>query len=344
MDSYAECLARQAKGGEMFMRRKISDSVIVITGASSGIGRATALKLAKKRATIVLAARSREGLQSAAAECEQLGARTFVVPTDVTSENQVQDLARRTVETYGRIDAWINNAGIAVYSAVEETPSEIFRQVLDTNFFGAVYGSKAVIPYFREQGFGVLINVSSSAGKVGAPFMSAYSASKFALNGFTESIRMELSDAPGIHVCNVVPGSTDTPFFWHAANYTGRALKPVEPMLKPVAVANAIVSCLARPKREVLVGRLAHLATYSRVFPRAITERIIAHKTRQEHFVDEPEMPGVGNVFEPTGPYHETSGRWHELFPKRRNWLMPAAILLVAAVGSAAYLRNGRRS
>lgn len=324
------------------MRRKISDSVVVITGASSGIGRATAIQLARQGATLVLAARGEQGLVSAAEDCEEFGVDVHIVPTDVTDEDQMLELANEAVETFGRIDAWINNAGVAAFSSVEETPVDLMHQVMDTNFFGCVHGAKAVIPYFREQGYGTLINVSSSAGRTGAPYMAAYSASKFAINGFTESLRMELADCPGVRVCAVVPGSTDTPLFWHAANYTGHALKPVEPILEPERVADAIVKCIIRPRREMLVGRLARLAAFSRFLPRALVEPLVAARTRRDHFMKEPEASGVGNVFEPVGPFHSVSGHWLEMFPPRRNWVLPTS-LVIAAVAGVWFWRRGSR-
>jgi NADP-dependent 3-hydroxy acid dehydrogenase YdfG len=143
------------------MRRKLADSVVVITGASSGIGRATARSFARHGATVVLAARREAALHEVAQECRNLGGQPLVIPTDVTDAAAVEHLATRTVETVGRIDVWVNNAGVTLVGRLEETPLEPYRRVIDTNLFGYVHGARAAIPYLREQGSGVLINNAS---------------------------------------------------------------------------------------------------------------------------------------------------------------------------------------
>jgi NAD(P)-dependent dehydrogenase (short-subunit alcohol dehydrogenase family) len=152
------------------MPRELGNSVVVITGASSGIGRATAHALAEHGASVVLAARSEESLQEAAQECEEIGGRALVVPTDVSDKEAVKDLASQAADRFGRIDVWVNNAGVMAYGYFEQIPDETYRQVIETNLFGATYGAhdgaRAALPYFREQGGGVLINVSSLWGRI----------------------------------------------------------------------------------------------------------------------------------------------------------------------------------
>lgn len=206
------------------MPRPIEDSVVVITGASSGIGRAAAQEFARRGATLVLAARRAQALDEVARECKELGGHALAVPTDVTDEAAVQDLARRAIETFGRIDVWVNNAAVTLFARIEEAPYEDYRRVIETNLLGYVHGARAAIPYFREQGSGVLVNVSSVVGKVGQPNTSAYCATKFAIVGLSECLRQELLDVEDIHVCTVMPPSVDTPIFQHAANYTGRVI------------------------------------------------------------------------------------------------------------------------
>jgi short-subunit dehydrogenase len=323
------------------MLRKISDSVVVITGASSGIGRATALQIAKKKGTLVLAARQEEALQDAAEECGRLGARVLAIETDVTDEGQVQNLAQRAVETFGRIDAWVNDAAVTMLARFEQSPSDSFRRVIETNFFGYVHGARAVLPQFRAQGYGVLVNVASILGKAGAPYSSAYVASKFAITGFSESLRMELLDARQIHVCTILPATIDTPLFQKAANYTGRVVQPPPPVYPPEEVAAAIVRCLTHPKREVPVGNAGRMNSMRTMAP-ALAERIIARKIDRQHLGDKSAPPSDGNLFQPLAEFHSVHGGWLNGHGKKPKGFLAAALLLAGA-GAASYFSYRRR-
>ena len=193
------------------MTREIGNTVVVITGASTGIGRAAALKFAGQGATVVVSGRREPVLQRLAEHCEKLGGRALAIPADVTDQEAIKSLARRAIETFGRIDVWVNNAAVTLFARIEEAPYEAYRKVIETNLFGYIHGARAVLPYFRKQGSGTLINVSSVVGKIGSPFVSAYTTSKFGIVGLSKSLRMELQDAPDIHVCTVLPASIDTP-------------------------------------------------------------------------------------------------------------------------------------
>jgi NAD(P)-dependent dehydrogenase (short-subunit alcohol dehydrogenase family) len=229
------------------MPREIADSVIVITGASTGIGRASALAFARAGATVVVTSRREEVLCTLAESCKNLGGRAIAIAADVTDERIIQDLARRVVESFGRIDVWINNAAVTLFARFEQTPPEAYRRVIETNLFGCIHGARAVLPYFREQGSGMLINISSGVGKIGSPFISAYVASKFAIIGLSESLRMELRDAPDIHVCTVLPAAIDTPLFQQGANFTGRAVQPIPPVYSAEKVAGALSTSFGIP-------------------------------------------------------------------------------------------------
>ena len=212
------------------MPRKLRDSVVVITGASSGIGRAAARRMAEHGATVVLAARGRQPLEEVAAECQQAGGRALVVPTEVTQQEAVERLAAVALEEFGRINVWVNNAAVTLFGRIEDAPMETYRQVIETNVFGSVYGARAAIRCFREQRSGILIQTSSVYGTVGGPYLSAYVMSKFAIRGLSECLRQEVRDVRHIHVCTVLPASIDTPLFQHAANYSGRAVKALTPI------------------------------------------------------------------------------------------------------------------
>lgn len=283
--------------------------MVVITGASSGIARATALRIAELRGTLVLASRQENALRELANECERRGGGALAVATDVTSEEQVRNLADRAVATFGRIDAWVNAAAVTMLAKFEDAPPEAFRRILETNFFGSVHGARAVLPRFRQQGHGVLINIASVLGKVGSPYASAYVASKFAVTGFSESLRMELRDTPQIQVCTILPATIDTPLFQHAANYTGRAVQALPPVYTPGEVAQAVLTCIERPRREVTVGNVSRLLAMRRVAP-PLAERLIAAKVRRQHFQDKPAAHTQGNMFEPMSDLNCVRGGW----------------------------------
>ncbi len=319
------------------MARKLSDSVVVITGASSGIGRATALRFAGQGATVVLAARNGDALREVAAECEQLGARALPLPTDVTDEGAVNALARQTLERFGHIDVWVNNAAVSLMAPFEEAPSDAWRRVIETNLFGYVYGARAALPAFREQGRGVLINVSSINGQVGGTYASAYVSSKFAIRGLGECLRQELRGTD-IHVVTVMPASIDTPIFQHLGNYTGRAAQPMSPIYTAERVARVIVNAVHRPRREIMVGTSAHLfGLMHRLLP-GPSERMMGKMVERDHFQDTPAAHSPGNLFMPQQPTG-ISGGWRRSPAKRAGLgLLGSFLLLPALLGGWRWL------
>ncbi|HEV2093884.1 MAG TPA: SDR family oxidoreductase [Rubrobacter sp.] len=292
------------------MPREIEDSVVVITGASSGIGRATALAFAEQGASVALAARSEETLREVADECESAGGQALVVPTDVTDEEAVRELARRTVERFGRIDTWVNNAGVMVYGFLEEVPSEAYRQVIETNLFGQIHGARAVVPYFKEQASGVLINISSMWAKVSSPYVSAYVTSKFGILGFSECLRQGLHDQKDIHVCTILPVSVDTPIFRHAGNYTDHGAKPVPPVLDPGRVVKQILRNARRPRPETTVGPTGYLLTFAHAVTPKLYDFLVPYVFQWGAFSSESVEQGPGNVFEPMPEWNRVSGGW----------------------------------
>ncbi|CAN7580262.1 SDR family oxidoreductase [Pseudorhodoferax sp. LjRoot39] len=293
------------------MRSTLSSSpVIVITGASSGIGRATALAFAQQRARLVLAARGAEALERVAAQCARLGAQAIAVPTDVTDAKAVRALAGAALRRFGGIDVWINNVGVGAVGRFEATPMEAHRRVVEANLLGHMHGAHAVLPHFRAQRSGVLINMISLGGWVATPYAGAYTASKFGLRGWSASLRAELSDLPGVHVCDVCPTFVDTPGLRHGANYTGRKLSPPPP-LDPDAVANAVVRLARRPRPTLwlgagsLAGRLAQSAapaTTGRI-GKWVADRALARAERapisQGNLFDASRHPAVHGGFRP---------------------------------------------
>src|SRR5215210_7066365 len=322
----------------------LRDATVVITGASSGIGLAAARAFAARGANVVLAARRRELLEQAARDCAALGVRALAVPTDVTDPDRVRDLADAAVTAFGTIDVWVNNAGTSMWGRFEEIPLESQRRLVELNLLGAINGSHAVLPHFFELGGrGLIVNVSSIFGRVPMPFAAAYTASKAGLAGFTEALRAELALRSEIEVCCVYPAYVDTPTYLNSANYTGRALRPVPPVVPPERVAERIVGLALRPRRSVRVGAL-HASSVPYVLAPDPTGRLVARLGGRFLFHSGPPADASdGGLFEKVPAEAQVPGEWG--LPERRQARRAVAIgvALVAGV-SAVFLPRARQA
>jgi short-subunit dehydrogenase len=229
---------------------------VVITGASSGIGRATALEFARKGDFLVLASRRGDALDDVVAECEALGAQAIAVVTDVSDEQQVKTLANTAVATLGSLDVWVNNASVSAYGSLLQIPVKDIQRVLDVNILGYVYGARQALLAFQNSGRGTIINVASILGEVPQPYSAPYSMAKAAIIALGVAMRQELAleKLKKITVSTVMPATTDTPFFGHAANYSGRELQAMPPVYPPELVAKHVVRAAAKPRPEIVVG------------------------------------------------------------------------------------------
>jgi short-subunit dehydrogenase len=272
---------------------------VVITGASSGIGQATAEAFARDGAQLVIAARDAAALEDVANRCRDLGAETIAVATDVTKPDEVAALAVRAVEFGGEIDIWVSNVGVGAVGAFHEVPLEAHEQVIRANLIGHMNDAYTATPIFLRQGHGVFVNMISLGGFAAAPFAAAYSASKFGLRGFAEALRGELAPYPRIHVCDVYPAFVDTPGIVHGANYTGRQLSAPPPLLDPRTVARAIVGLAQRPRPTTMVGMPTALVRLGHAVSPGLSTRMMARFLRS-YFADAaPAARTSGNLFAP---------------------------------------------
>jgi NAD(P)-dependent dehydrogenase (short-subunit alcohol dehydrogenase family) len=285
--------------------------VVVITGATSGVGRTAATTFAREGACLVLAGRDERAVAEVERACRAEGAEAIGVPTDVGVEEQVEALAQAAIERFGRFDTWVNNAAVMAYGEFSEIPSEVFDRVIRTNLLGTSYGSRAALAHFRERGTGVLINVSSLWGRITSPLVGPYVASKHAVRALSEVIHAELADEPGIEVATILPSATDTPIFDNSGNFTGRRLRPVWPISSARYVADGIVACAQNPKREVTYGRLGRLLEVLYAVVPPLYRRVAPGLFIGGTVKDEPEEPSSGNVLEPAG-VHKPTGGWRE--------------------------------
>jgi short-subunit dehydrogenase len=272
--------------------KAIDEQVMVITGASSGIGLCTAQSAAKAGAKLVLAARGEQALREIVAQISAAGGEAVYVLCDVSKREDLEHVAQEAVARFGRIDSWVNNAGLAIYGRLGESSDEDNRRLFDINFWGVVYGSLVALPHLINGG-GALINVGSEVSEASAPLLGMYVASKHAVKGFTDCLRIEVEniDKSPVSITLIQPTATDTMFPHHARNYTDKEPKLPEPIIEPQKVADAILSAAQKPTRAIKVGMMAKVNVAATKLMPGMAEKMAAKKADQLVSDDPPQNP-----------------------------------------------------
>ncbi|WP_419698767.1 SDR family oxidoreductase [Mucilaginibacter sp. NFX135] len=320
----------------------LKGKTIVITGASSGAGRAAAIEFARQQLYLVLAARNEAALKEVADECRQIGAEVLIISTDTSDSKAMIRLANAANNWQGRIDVWINNAGVLAAGDFDTTPMAVHEQVIKTNLLGYMNGAHAVLPFFKAQQQGILINNISIGGFLPVPYGTGYTASKFGLRGWSEALKGELTKWPEIYVCDLFPAFLDTPGIQHAGNYTGKVLRPAPPVYDPIRLARTMVKVAARPRSNTYVGSVSLLLKLSHAIFPELTTKMTDSVVRRYFKVADPIALSDGNVFN-TVDYGMCTHGGFGLPGKPKAHRKYIAGVLITGLALGYYLMNKKR-
>lgn len=326
--------------------KPLAEQVVVVTGASSGIGLVTARTAAARGAKVMLVARDGETLARIAGEIDAAGGAADHAVADVGDEGAVRAAAAQAVARFGRIDTWVNCAGVAIYAALLDTPGDEHDRLFRTNYFGVVHGCRAAVPHLGQGG--ALITVGSIAGEMGTPLMGAYGASKHAVRGYVDTLRMELQQAGRpIAVTLVKPSGIDTPIADHAANHAGGRAQVPPPVYDPQLVADAILDSAVQPRREVTVGGAGRAQTLFAEHAPPLFDRL-APKAAVAFVDPAGEQPRPDNLFVPVRNGKERSahqsGRRVSAYTATRLHPRVATLAVGALAGGVAWWAARRRA
>jgi short-subunit dehydrogenase len=331
--------------------KKLSEQVVVITGASSGIGLVTAREAARRGAKLVLAARAEDALQQLVEEIKGAGGEATYVVADVGREEDVRRVAEEALTRFGRIDTWVNNAGVSIYGRILDTPFEDMRRLYETNFWGVVYGSVVAAEVLRQTG-GALINIGSTLSDRAIPIQGVYSSSKHAVKGFTDALRMELEeeDAP-VSVTLIKPAAIDTPYTKHAKNLMEKEPAVPPPVYAPDVVAEAILHCAETPERDLFVGGGGKAFSVMEKYMPRVGDKLMEHYIFDAQKKDEPARPrGDAGLYEASGELKERSGdriyvSESSLYTKASlHPFVTGALVAGAGLAAVALLKRPRRA
>lgn len=285
--------------------------VVVITGASSGVGVSTALAFAERGYAIVLASRSEKRLQTVASQCRAAGAASaLAVLTDVQDESAVQALFVQAASTHGSVDVVVHTATVMAYGKIEEMPSELFAAAVNTAILGTFHVARSALAEFRHQHRGTLVVVNSLLGQIAVPELGSYVTGKWGQAGLLRVLQQETRDEPGIRVCSVAPGGVNTPIYSLAGNVTGRSPRPPIPVDPPEKVAAAVLRCVDKPTARVSVGIANPVIIMGfRLFPK-LYDALVSPLLHLGGLTSRPSEPTTGNVLAPTPEGESEHGSW----------------------------------
>lgn len=315
-----------------FQQKKIKDQVIVITGASSGIGLATARLAAEKGARLVLCARHIDELKRIRDDLSRISGsvRVIAMECDVSDPSQVQSVADRALSEFGGFDTWVNNAAFSIYGKLWEVPLEEKRRLFDVNFWGVVHGCRSALKVLRNRG-GTIVNIGSVVSERAVPIQGIYSASKHAVKAYTDALRMEIEmEGYPISVSLVKPGAIDTPYPEHAINHMEHEPVHTPPVYAPEVVAQAILECAETPKRDVYVGGSSRLYTWFEEFMPRLTD-LIMERSMSEEKQSKAELDHLQDKHDEVGRAHgDYPGRVMKSSAYTASSLHPARAALIA--------------
>ena len=332
----------------------LEQQVMVITGASSGIGLVTAKQAAQRGARLIIAARNGNDLARAVEDIRRLGGRAVHVVADVADPAQVERIAAAAVAEFGRIDTWVNNAAVSMYGRITDLSIDDMRRQMDVNYWGQVYGSRVAVPHLRERG-GALINVASALADRAIPLQGNYCAAKHALKAFTDALRMELEEqGVPISVTLVKPASVDTPFFEKAKTYLGVEPQPVPPVYAPEVVSEVILHAAQNRLREVIAGGAGAKLSAARFAPR-LADLYMQRWTFDSQRTKTPTAGRADNLHEPVSDDGGARGRnwsghtrWSSVYTRAalhpRRTAGAAAVLVGAIIAYAAARQSLHRA
>lgn len=318
--------------------KPISQQVVAVVGASSGIGREAALQFAKRGASVVVSARSQSGLESLVDEIRQAGGEATAVIADVAEFEQVKAIADKTVAIYGRLDTWVHAAATGVFATVEQITPEEFKRVVNVTLMGQVYGAMAALPYLRQVGRGAFISISSMEGRRALPFQSAYSTAKHGVEGFLESLRVELQhDGTPISITSIKPSVINTPFYNNGRTKLGVKPTGIPPYYEPSLVADAILYTAEHPVRDFIVGDVGRVLDVAQRLSPGLMDSILSligfplQKTTEPKSEDAP-----NNLYEPVSEDNRIEGDFgHLVVPSVTDWIDKNPVLKWGAVAGA---------
>jgi NAD(P)-dependent dehydrogenase (short-subunit alcohol dehydrogenase family) len=322
--------------------KPITEQVVVVMGAATGIGRLAALEFARRGARVVVSARDPEGLETLVAEIRQAHGEAVALPADISVADQVQAVADGTEQAFGRIDTWVNVAAVTLYAPFEQTTAEEWERVVGVDLLGYAHGMRAALPALRRQGGGAIINVSSIEGRVALPFQSAYAAAKHGVIGMTDALRLELRhEGVPVSVTNILPATTDTPLHDHARSKIGVKPRGLPPVYPPEHAVGAILYAAEHPVRELVVGGAGRaLLGLKRLSP-SLTDSVLALIGHRLQKTNEPRDPDAPDTLMDPQPDDRIKGEilaklrpvripgWLTRHPRTRT-LAALALMLVA--------------